>query len=89
VLGAIGEHAGYAMRHGTILLARAPERFPVTFNDCGEHALGFLVLLIKSWRKLGGRFAELKIGGNRVHRYAGDLANGGKGEILIWHAAAD
>jgi formylmethanofuran dehydrogenase subunit C len=83
VLGDTGAAAGYAMRRGTLLLSRAPREMLATFNDCGAHALGFLPLLVQSWRGLPGKFSTLAPRA-RVRRYMGDLAAGGKGEILVW-----
>ncbi|MGH8728967.1 MAG: formylmethanofuran dehydrogenase subunit C [Burkholderiales bacterium] len=83
VLGKVGDNAGFAMQRGTLMLASPPRNLLPTFSDCGSHNLGFLPLLIRSWRELPGRFAELEIG-QRVRRYMGDLATLGQGEILIW-----
>lgn len=83
VLGEIGESAGWAMQRGTLLLAKSTRPLLSTFNDCGTHELNFLPLLLRSWRGLPGRFGSLELG-SRVRRYMGDVANGGKGEILVW-----
>lgn len=83
VLGTVGERTGFAMQRGTLLLSHAPKNMLATFNDCGSHNLGFLPLLIQSWRTLPGRFAALEVR-QRVRRYMGDLANSGLGEILIF-----
>jgi formylmethanofuran dehydrogenase subunit C len=84
VWGKAGENTGFAMSRGTLLLRQAPERMLPTFNDCGEHDLGFLRLMLRAWSTLPSRFARLPGEGTRVRRYVGDLANGGKGEILVW-----
>ncbi len=84
VAGAVGANPGYAMRRGTLLLRRMPERLLPTFNDCGEHELGFLRLLLRAWSTLPSEFARLAANADRVRRFVGDIANGGKGEILIW-----
>jgi formylmethanofuran dehydrogenase subunit C len=81
VLGSVGRLPGYAMRRGTILLL-TPSEIPATFNDCGIHPLGFLTLLIRSWKQLPSRFSSLP-DSVRVQRYMGDLANDGRGEILL------
>jgi formylmethanofuran dehydrogenase subunit C len=83
VWGRVGAFPGLAMRRGTILLRTKPDALLPTFNDCGEYPLGFLTLLARAWRKLPGKFAGLPQTGFRVRRYIGDLANGGRGEILI------
>ncbi len=80
VLGEVGQYVGYGMRRGTLLLRNTPA-LHATIVDCGSHTLPFLSLMFKSFADLPGRFAE--IGTNRVRRYAGDIANDGKGEILV------
>lgn len=80
VLGNLGEYAGYGMRRGTLLVTHKPV-LHATIMDCGEHSLPFLNLMFKSFEKFPGKFA--RINKNRVHRYAGDIANDGKGEILV------
>lgn len=81
VLGTVGEYVGYGMRRGTLLLTKAPA-LHATIQDCGSHTLPFLSLMFKSFGSLPTKFA--KIENNRVQRYAGDLANDGKGEILVF-----
>ncbi len=83
VLGSVGEHIGYAMQRGTLLLLQAPSSIPVTFNDCGTHTLGFLPLLLRGFQEFETRFGALAGSIKRVQRYAGDMANLGKGEMLI------
>ncbi len=83
VLGQVGILPGYAMKRGTLLLRKMPEKLPVTFNDCGEHLFGFLPMLTKSWESHGGKFTRLPKAKSPMQRYMGDLANNGKGEILI------
>lgn len=81
VLGSVGQLPGLAMRRGTILLL-APTALPATFNNCGVYPLTVLTLLMRSWKKLPGRFSSLP-DSTRVQRYMGDLANDGRGEILL------
>lgn len=83
VWGSVGKSPGLAMRRGTLLLRQAPDAILPTFNDCGEYPFNFLTLLARSWRKLPGKFAGLPDSGFRVRRLMGDLANGGRGEILV------
>jgi len=83
VLGTAGRYAGFGMKRGALLLNTLPNELPATFNDCGAHHLTYLTLLIKSWRSLDSKFARLEPR-SRVRRYMGDLANAGKGEILVW-----
>jgi formylmethanofuran dehydrogenase subunit C len=84
VWGRVGAFPGLAMRRGTVLLQHAPGEMVPTFNDCGEHPLSFLTLLVRSWRTLPGKFATIPDSRVRVRRYMGDLANDGRGEILVW-----
>ncbi|MDR2875984.1 MAG: formylmethanofuran dehydrogenase subunit C [Methylobacillus sp.] len=81
VLGATGAYPGYGMKRGTLLLFKPP-KLHATLQDCGMHTLPFLKLMAKSFRDLPGKFAHLDQ--TRARRYAGDLANDGKGEILVF-----
>ena len=83
VLGEVGAFAGFAMKRGTLIVPNLPSQLTVTFNDCGEHALSFLTLMLAYWRTLDTRFAKINIPHNRVRRWMGDLANVGRGEILV------
>lgn len=80
VLGDVGMYAGFGQRRGTLLLSKKPSLY-ATIKDCGAHTLPYLKLMFKSFSALPSRFNELT--SNRVHKYAGDVANDGKGEILI------
>lgn len=80
VMGNVGDYLGYGMRRGTILLTKQP-KLHATLQDCGAHTLPFLKLMYKTFSGLPSKFAHLTQ--NRVHRFAGDLANDGKGEILV------
>lgn len=81
VMGSVGDYVGYGMRRGTLLLFSTP-KLHATLQDCGSHTLPFLSLMFKSFKSLPSKFAG--INKNRVQRYAGDLANDGKGEILVF-----
>ncbi|HEY3327694.1 MAG TPA: formylmethanofuran dehydrogenase subunit C [Novimethylophilus sp.] len=81
VLGSVGEYVGFGMRRGTLLLFSQP-KLHATIQDCGSHTLPFLSLMFKSFKALPSKFAN--IDRNRVQRFAGDLANDGKGEILVF-----
>ena len=83
VMGEAGANAGFAMKRGTILLTRLPNDLPPTFNDCGVHPLGFLSLLMPVIHRHGKAFSNLRFPSNRAQRWMGDLANVGRGEILI------
>lgn len=81
VMGSVGDHVGYGMRRGTLLLFSTPG-LHATLQDCGSHTLPFLSLMFNSFKHLPSKFAGIQR--NRVQRYAGDLANDGKGEILVF-----
>jgi formylmethanofuran dehydrogenase subunit C len=83
VSGRVGESPGFGLKHGTLLLNHAPAELPATFQDSGEHALLFLKLLEKYFQRQGGPFSDFLPLATRVHRYCGDMATGGKGEILL------
>ena len=82
-LGGAGSHAGYAMRRGT-LLVRGAVGIDATFADCGTHQLSIVNLMFRSWKPLGGAFAELGASLPPLHRYLGDRAADGKGELLCF-----
>lgn len=82
VIGSVGANLAFAMQRGTVLLRETPTHILPTFGDCGTHELAFLNLLFQSWTALPSRFAAFAPP-PRVRRIVGDLANGGRGEILI------
>lgn len=82
VMGQVGKYAGYGMRRGTLLCWNKPDLTP-TFNDCGEHTLSFLTLLFNSLRGLDSKFADASAAFASVRRFGGDMANGGRGEVLV------
>lgn len=82
VMGDTGRYLGYAMRRGTLLLWRSPQ-LAATFNDCGTHTLAFLPILFSSFKKFNSQFADDSIAFNRVQRYAGDMSELGRGEVLV------
>ena len=82
VMGETGRYLGYAMRRGTLLLWKQPSLSP-TFNDCGSHTLAFLPILFASFRSLNSRFADSAQAFNRVQRFGGDMAETGRGEVLV------
>lgn len=82
VMGNTGRYLGYAMRRGTLLLWNQPQ-LSATFNDCGSHTLAFLPLLFASFKPLNSRFADSGAAFKRVQRYGGDMAETGRGEVLV------
>jgi formylmethanofuran dehydrogenase subunit C len=82
VMGKTGKYLGYAMRRGTLLLWNQPQLL-ASFNDCGVHTLGFLPLLFASFKTSNSKFADASAAFNRVQRYAGDMSEIGRGEILV------
>ncbi|MDQ7091327.1 MAG: formylmethanofuran dehydrogenase subunit C [Methylococcales bacterium] len=82
VMGVTGKFLGYAMRRGTLLLWQSP-KLSATFNDCGSHTLSFLPMLFKSFKKLNSKFSDVNSAFNRAQRYVGDVAEIGRGEILV------
>lgn len=82
VLGSTGRYLGFAMRRGTLLLWNQPQLL-ASFNDCGVHTLGFLPLLFASFKTFNCKFADKSAAFNRVQRYAGDMSEMGRGEVLV------
>ncbi len=82
VMGKVGAYPGFAMRRGTLLLWQSSE-LTGNFNDCGAHTLSFLPMLFASFQALPGRFSKTENAFNRVRRYAGDMAELGRGEVLV------
>ena len=80
VLGSVGSYIGFNMKRGTVLLTKLPNLHE-TIQDCGSHTLPFLSLLFKSFAKFDTKFASIET--QRVHRFVGDAAFNGNGEILI------
>lgn len=80
VFGSVGQYTAFGMRRGTVLLNQHAT-FHATMQDCGEHTLGFLPILLKSFDAFDTRFKHIKP--QPVHRFAGDLGVDGKGEILV------
>ena len=83
ILGRVGRHPGYGMRRGTIILGRRPKHVLATFRSCGNLKMEFLRLLFKQTASLDRRLGFFRAFGPEVHRYAGDAATGGQGELLV------
>ncbi|MDD5228148.1 MAG: formylmethanofuran dehydrogenase subunit C [Methylococcales bacterium] len=82
VMGNTGKFLGHGMRRGTLLLWNMP-KLSASFNDCGSHTLAFLPMLFNSFKTLNSLFANSENAFNRVQRFAGDMAEIGRGEVLI------
>lgn len=82
VMGKAGLNIGYGMRRGTLLLWQKP-KVPATFGDCGTHTFSFLPMLFGAMSKFESKFSDSSKHFNRVHRYGGDIAEIGQGEILV------
>ncbi len=79
--GRAGAHVGYGMRRGSVVFAgAAPEAAP-TFVPAIADAPVFWQLLARDLARHGGVFAGLP--GRRITRRLGDLAAGGKGELIV------
>jgi formylmethanofuran dehydrogenase subunit C len=80
--GALGAHPGFHMRRGTLLCAGGCAVEPSPSFVATRHDVGVIwQLLARSLVGFGGAFAGLPA--RRVQRLAGDLATGGRGEILL------
>ena len=84
VWGAVGASPGLGMKRGTLLLRQVPGHLLPTFNDCGTTSHGFLSLAVRAWRPLSTTFGSRAGSQVRARRFVGDLANEGRGEILVW-----
>lgn len=84
--GRAGAHVGYGMRRGSVVLADAAAQPPppATFVPAIGDASVFWQLLARDLARLGGAgsvFADLPQ--RRARRWLGDLAAGGKGELIL------
>jgi len=80
VAGGCDEMVGFGLRRGSLILGVKPSVLPPTFNDAGVADFTWLGLL--------RRQAQIWLPGSlpatgRLRRYMGDLAFGGKGEVLV------
>lgn len=83
VLGKIGNLPGYGMKRGTIIMGHKPELIGDSMASCGSLKMEYLRLFFKQLSRMGSKYRFFKQYGPEVHRYAGDMANNGKGELLI------
>jgi formylmethanofuran dehydrogenase subunit C len=81
--GNAGAHPGYGMRRGSVVFATppAPSRLSTTFVPALADADVFWQLLARDLARHGGPFAGLV--STRIDRHLGDLAVGGKGELIL------
>ena len=83
VLGKAGKNVGTGMRRGTIILSKKPKHIVATFKSNGNLKMQFLRLLFTQFATMGKEFSKFSNFDPEVHRFSGDLARNGKGEILI------
>ncbi|HWH74222.1 MAG TPA: formylmethanofuran dehydrogenase subunit C [Methylibium sp.] len=81
VAGTIGAHPAYGMRRGTLLAVGQAPAVPPTFVGNNVDIGVFWQLLARDLARHGGAFATLAK--RQPQRYLGDLAAGGKGEVLL------
>ncbi len=80
--GRLGADAGVELNHGSILCFDREARLINSFADCGTHSFEWLHLFRATLARTSPALAKrLTI---RAQRYAGDLAIGGRGEILLF-----
>ena len=88
VLKQNGSHCAYGMQRGTVLLsdASSTEKLGSTFiNQPYNYNMDFLILLYKHIGHLAPMLQNLPRK-KLIRRYIGDLAAGGKGEVLVPYA---
>jgi len=82
-LDKVGKHPGEGMRRGTIILAKRPAHISATFKSNGNLKMQFLLLLFTQLANMDKEFELFNKYGPFAHRFSGDIARNGKGEILI------
>ncbi|HEX7972698.1 MAG TPA: formylmethanofuran dehydrogenase subunit C [Thiobacillus sp.] len=80
VAGGCGSLPGSGLRRGSLILGRTPASLPPSFNDSGGVELSYLGLLHRHTENFLPGLLPVS---TQAHRYMGDLAFGGKGEILV------
>lgn len=79
ILGKVGRFAGYGSKRGSLILKKEPKEILPTFADCGVVEFTYLNLLEHDLRRAG-----IKVDlGRKARRLMGDMADVGKGEMLI------
>ena len=79
--GRAGAHVGYGMRRGSVVFAGPAPALSPTFVPAIADAPVFWQLLARDLAQHGGVFASLP--SRRIDRQLGDLAAGGKGELIV------
>ncbi len=82
-LNKVGKNPGEGMRRGSIILAKRPVHISATFKSNGNLKMQFLRLLFTQLAAMDPEFQIFNKYGPTAHRFSGDLARNGKGEILI------
>lgn len=80
--GGFGAHPGVLMRRGTLLTPHVTQLLP-TFGDCGRHDLTIMRLLRREFKSVLGIDLPQSIESS-VHKFSGDSATIGKGELFIF-----
>jgi formylmethanofuran dehydrogenase subunit C len=81
IRGRAGAHVGYGMRRGSVVFAGAAPGVLTTFVPAIAEAAVFWQLLARDLARHGGSWATLPQ--RRIERQLGDLAVGGKGELIV------
>jgi formylmethanofuran dehydrogenase subunit C len=81
--GRAGAHVGHGMRRGSLVFAGVAPRIAATFVPAIAEAAVFWQLLARDLARQGGAWATLPR--RRIERQLGDLAVGGKGELIVVH----
>jgi formylmethanofuran dehydrogenase subunit C len=79
--GRVGAHPGFGMRRGSLIFAGAAPAIAPTFVPAIADAAVFWQLLSRDLAQHGGGFKDLPT--RRIDRHLGDVAVGGKGEIIV------
>lgn len=81
ICGKAGRHPGALMQRGTILLSGPPAEMLPAFADCGPQDLVITRLIARALTPDSRRAAALFA--RKLRRFAGDMSQLGKGEILL------
>ena len=79
--GRAGAHVGYGMRRGSLVFAGPAPVVSATFVPAVAGAPVFWQLLSRDLARHGGAFGSLAARG--IDRHLGDVAAGGKGELIV------